>query len=723
MSVSDYYYACTKCGNSKSTFYYISERDFNPMVLTDLFIYDDSLFYGDVEMNFAITINVTNGNTLLAEDDAPRRFLEAYAVNAASQAYCAEARVSSCVDSVGGCLNAIKTCATTTAGAYANMWVPTVPFTRYSFRVVATPARGVWCESGTPDCLSCAAAEPLGNKNYCPCMTGMCFARYAGNGVQGHSRVYRAGVGSGSAESFLFWEFYDTLAPSTVIQSGVIDLLVSTANASGTTMPISGTMYVRPQNTVLGGGTLNWYKAAPFRFDGTYSTASQVLSFTSVKTRAELAAKLKLSVRCNYCSVELPLRGIAYSTGSTAGAKILYGNIRQLNMALRRIAYTPAWLSGYNTQAVSVPSRQITSEEILLVFDKSEVNAAQNVPPSIGIKNVTAVVLPVTIVAVNQPATVTSQHQVGQAGYNQFTTLENTAKAIYNTAVLDPDLDEVLLTQFPPLWKANSAWISMYGASALPLMPATTCPAADAKQITRKARMTLSVRHGSIMFNWTSHLVYREIVVRDVGGTDRNITMPPDELVQRIATQGGDVKCGLDNLPLCTAVANSLFTPVQPNDRVVWKGARKLIVEGTQACFNALLKEVTYRTDEDYNNNVPESGSPVDILGCPQDPNSVPSSEALNVSIDDLGYVGCTTAGSVIGSGSVPISVLSVTSPLAIKAPGGLVVHEDSILAFTDYGCPPSKFRSCGALQVAVTPFYPSAFVPRSFLSSDVRCL
>ena len=79
--------------------------------------------------------------------------------------------------------------------------------------------------------------------------------------------------------------------------------------------------------------------------------------------------------------------------------------------------------------------------------------------------------------------------------------------------------------------------------------------------------------------------------------------------------------------------------------------------------------------------------------------------DSLQFSVDDLGHKGCISPTvSSIGTGSVPIIVTGVTSKLAIKAPGALYVLEDSVLAFTSNGCPPTKARSCSALQVKSTP-------------------
>jgi hypothetical protein len=79
--------------------------------------------------------------------------------------------------------------------------------------------------------------------------------------------------------------------------------------------------------------------------------------------------------------------------------------------------------------------------------------------------------------------------------------------------------------------------------------------------------------------------------------------------------------------------------------------------------------------------------------------------DSLQFSVDDLGHKGCIAPTvSSIGTGSVPIIVTGVTSKLAIKAPGALYVLEDSVLAFTNNGCPPTKARSCSALQVNNTP-------------------
>lgn len=148
-----------------------------------------------------------------------------------------------------GCINATKTCSSASVPAYADIWTPSesVPFTRYAFRVLKTPERGVWCLKGSVDCADCVG-EPDGALEYCPCTTGMCFARYAGNQFKGHSRVYVASPGGvpPSARSFLFWEFYDVNDPSAApLQSGVIDLMLS--NTAGSDWAATGSMFVRPQ--------------------------------------------------------------------------------------------------------------------------------------------------------------------------------------------------------------------------------------------------------------------------------------------------------------------------------------------------------------------------------------------------------------------------------------------------------------------------------------------
>jgi hypothetical protein len=154
------------------------------------------------------------------------------------------------VDEANGCVNTSKTCASATSPAYADVWIPSdsVPFTRYAFRVLQAPTRGVWCLKNSQDCGNCVGEDIAGDgKEYCPCKTGMCFARNTGNGLQGHSRVYVASLGGSppNAQSFLFWEFYDVNSPSETLQSGVIDMKLS--QIAGTSWAATGSMYVRPQ--------------------------------------------------------------------------------------------------------------------------------------------------------------------------------------------------------------------------------------------------------------------------------------------------------------------------------------------------------------------------------------------------------------------------------------------------------------------------------------------
>jgi hypothetical protein len=92
----------------------------------------------------------------------------------------------------------------------------------------------------------------------------------------------------------------------------------------------------------------------------------------------------------------------------------------------------------------------VTPEELILIFDKTAINTAQSIPISNGVTSINAIVLPIVIVADNQPAFVTSPHQVGQPGYTAFNLSENTQRQILNTVVADPDLDELLVTQVRP---------------------------------------------------------------------------------------------------------------------------------------------------------------------------------------------------------------------------------------------------------------------------------
>lgn len=84
---------------------------------------------------------------------------------------------------------------------------------------------------------------------------------------------------------------------------------------------------------------------------------AQILEFSKVETRSDLALKMDLTVQCSHCTIDLPLRGIDYAPGSTNSSRKLTGNIRDINMALRKVVYTPAWPVGYNTQSVSTASR------------------------------------------------------------------------------------------------------------------------------------------------------------------------------------------------------------------------------------------------------------------------------------------------------------------------------------------------------------------------------
>jgi hypothetical protein len=83
----------------------------------------------------------------------------------------------------------------------------------------------------------------------------------------------------------------------------------------------------------------------------------QILAFSKVETQSDLALKMDMTVTCAHCTLELPLRGVEYSAGSTPSSRKIHGNIRQLNMALRKIVYKPAWAVGYNTQSVSTTAR------------------------------------------------------------------------------------------------------------------------------------------------------------------------------------------------------------------------------------------------------------------------------------------------------------------------------------------------------------------------------
>jgi hypothetical protein len=106
-------------------------------------------------------------------------------------------------------------------------------------------------------------------------------------------------------------------------------------------------------------------------------------------------------------------------------------------------------------------------------------------------------------------------------------------------------------------------------------MPATTCPGTDGKQIVNNARMTVFVNHGSIFFNWTDPLIFREITVKDAEGTIRRIEFPSKSLVRRLGMRpGGDVRCGLDDLLSCTKVrqneGNQDIKRLMLSARVIW---------------------------------------------------------------------------------------------------------------------------------------------------------
>jgi hypothetical protein len=73
--------------------------------------------------------------------------------------------------------------------------------------------------------------------------------------------------------------------------------------------------------------------------------------------------------------------------------------------------------------------------------------------------------------------------------------------------------------------------------------------------------MTVFVNHGSIFFNWTDPLIFREITVKDAEGTNRKIEFPSNALLRRLGSKpGGDVRCGLDNLLSCTKVRKTRET-------------------------------------------------------------------------------------------------------------------------------------------------------------------
>lgn len=108
----------------------------------------------------------------------------------------------------------------------------------------------------------------------------------------------------------------------------------------------------------------------------------------------------------------------------------------------------------------SFEPRPVTPEELILIFDKTAINTAQSIPISNGVTSINAIVLPIIIVADNQPAFVTSPHQQGQPGYTAFNLSENTQRQLLNTVVTDPDLDELLVTQVSPVPQILSLWIN-----------------------------------------------------------------------------------------------------------------------------------------------------------------------------------------------------------------------------------------------------------------------
>ena len=655
---------CQPCGVTQSDFNYVFEDSPTVMTLSDIQIEDGLFFYGSAKLSMELDFVSQAPTSEESEADMTAR-----QGRLSEFKYCAETSV------------AATECASTSAEAFGNIWVPAVNEmwgSTYEMRIVSSTDKAVLCIPGTQDCASledannpgqfaCVDPSETGDDNIirCPCNTGLCYS------VNGFRTATSKLVSAAAGRSRLWFQVVDTRVsasdPDAVVQMGYLDLYVTDGGVA------TGLMHSYPSSIE---SKLNWFRFSPMSISGTYKEDTRRLTL-DLRTDVSLHPQVLVTVESDFGLLFFPnTHNNVVATSRTPARTVSFrGSLRELTITLSLIQYQINHVlhPHLNTQTKG----RASSEHIRIIYDKSSVT--QRIVDPGGVGAVTVFDMPVTIVATNDAPVITIP--VNQSA------VENVLTRVSGVSLVDLDVDEVFVD-------SGDA------------MPSGRCPPLPG-EAHHQMTLAISSKNGKIYVNETGIDSFPIIVVRD-GRTDRlkrELEAPvPRDIIRKLLQNDGDVKCGLDSRLLCIMIPSKYFKAPRPTleEIPVFVGPLRMEMRGTLACLNSALADLRYMGMEDYNNNVP-SVVPADKAGCRNQGLKPPEAEAISITIKDAKFSGCVENIEKTHSMTLMVSVGSVEQDLVISRPQEVMALEGFRFSFSSYRCnevavDPSA--TCGAIQV-----------------------
>jgi len=674
---------CSSCANSKDTWLYVFEDDSSMMTLTDLLLADTSSYNGNV--TWSLKLHLLNG----LPTTGASAVIEANMVDGDQSTYCADKT---------SCEPGTSCCATTSAEAYKQVWVPPTSTwgTRYQIRIVRNTSHAILCRAGSlacpsktlPDGVSICSSDPE-SSGLCVCDSGLCYMMNDFYFAQS-----RQTTGTGSTLSYRLWtEVVDTNT-SKVVERGflLLDLISPTCTTNTTcAYEASGTFYFYP---VASGGELNFYKFSPLSiFSGSYQDSDGILQLSKVQTISADSGNIQLNLSTSLGKIKL-------ADTTSEQSLSLTGVMTNLNKQIQKIVYEPPRWPNYNTQ-----KKGSSPEKLIITVDKGTSNVDLYGFPlrdPLGIGDVTTFELDINILAVNDAPELSAP--------TSMTTNENTITDFSSLfSAIDIDAVEAFTTE-----SGNN-------------LTSSSCPA-PASQVHHRMTLIVEATYGKVFMNVSGLDSIDELVVLDasVNFFQARLNVYPNlpiELADGILKDTGSVKCGLDNVPVCTTIdtrylnSSRMFPDsLQP----IFCGAKRIKVTGSISCLNQAVKSLRYRGDQDYNSQVPSSLVSSDFLGCKVDIPLSESHEEIVITINDGGWSGCTAAGTKEVTRAVRMEVVPVSQASMFHLHQQVTVLDGDTLQFTPYKCSDlANFTNpslvCGAPQITTRENNALTILTRTF--------
>jgi hypothetical protein len=603
-----------------------------------------------------------------------------------------------------------KACASNAAETYGNTWVPEANAawgTTYQIRIVDSTNNAFVCAPGSEGCYDkgnpdggreCIDKEEP-NTRLCPCRSGICFALNEARTLQ--SKILDLETGS----SRLWFEIVDvrTSLTSNVVQTGYIDLVVDTEcpctkinDRCQCAKQASGSLYAYPKSR---GGLLNWFKFSPLVFNGTWLDENQTLTL-DMETDPFLHGSLVFDVESDFGLLDFPAmdRSVKRTPTLPASKIQLRGTLQQLTSTLGHIRYqvNRRLYPHLNTQTKNKPR----SDRIRITYDKNQrikemADLGVDLLDNDNLGPITAFEVPVTILATNdRPTVMIPESDLPAANISAAATLcpscrvsgvENVMIRINGVRLVDVDADEVVV-------------------SSLDTVPSGACPSlpGEAHHLMTLEMYTIN---GKVFFNDTHIDSFDSVVVRD-GDNDRltrELTRScPREIIRKLLNDAGDVRCGFDDLPLCTMVPSKCMKNfVDAFEVKVFVGFSFVRMTATLSCLNRALQSLKYMPVQDYNSVTPPDNKPADKLGCRTVP-VIPKDEFINFTIQDNQNTGCVGDVEVKNWVALGIWLEPVQQPLYVQRPMLVTAIQGFRFSFNDFNCEQTAITTerCGSIAL-----------------------